>query len=429
MKKKLIKTTFFLLFYSSIAKVLSFVVRIVLARKLSTQAMNYYSLTMPTMLLLLTLAQMGIPNAMAKLLASSKEYRKTLKASILFSIANNLLLLLVVALAIPLLANLIFHEAVLIPVLYSCLWMIPLVTLSGLCKGYLMGKQQLIPYSMAQITEEVFRLVFLIITLPLCVDAVILAKLAILSMAVGELGSSLHMLLAILFKARPSLDFLKERPNRLVYQSLLMVALPMTFSRLIGSFSYFLEPMCMLMNVPVSAQAAMINQFTLLNSYVQPILTLPSFATIMISNWALPSFSEAFSKKDRPRMKSIFNYTCGFSLLISALWSILLYFFPEFLCQLLYKQTVMAPMLKSLALPFSIYGLQPVLSVLIHGSNQSPKALLDTTVGCAVRLLLMVFLPLWVSVDSLAIALAVSMLMTTLMHAWHVVRVLFFNHI
>ncbi len=429
MKKKLIKTTFFLLLYSCIAKFLSFFVRIFLARRMSTEAMNYYSLAMPTMLLLITLAQMGIPSAMAKLLASSQQSNSTLKASLLFSIVNNLLLLVTVALGIPLIANLVFHKQVLIPVLYSSLWMIPLVTLSGLCKGYLMGKQQLLPYSRAQISEEVFRIVFLMLTLPLTADPVILAKLAILSMAVGELGSTAHMLLAILFKNRPTLEFLKEKPDRKVYQAILLIAFPMTMSRLIGSFSYFLEPMAMLLHVNADSQGEMIRQFTMLNSYVQPIITLPSFATIMISNWALPAFSEAFSKKDRRRMLSIFRYTCGFSLLLSTGWSLLLFFFPEFFCQLLYNQNSMAPMLKQLALPFALYGLQPVLSVLIHGSGQSPKALLDTTAGCLLRLLIMAYAPLWIGSQSIPAALALSMLLTTLMHAMHVFRVLFFDHV
>lgn len=429
MKKKLIKTTFFLLLYSSIAKVLSFFVRIYLARRMSTQAMNYYALTSPTILLLITLAQMGIPNAMAKLLASGKEYQKTLKASICFSIFNNLLLLAVIALGIPILARLIFHEEVLIPVLYSSLPMIPLVTLSGLCKGYLMGKQRLIPYSMAQITEEVFRIGFLMMTLPMCSDAVILAKLAILSMAVGELGSALHMVIAILMNTKPNADFMQSKAEKAIYFQILAVALPMTLSRLIGSFSFFLEPMAMMLNVPMANQAEMVNQFTMLNSYVMPIITLPSFATIMISNWTLPSFSDSYSKKDHTKMRSIFNYTCGFSLLIGIAWSAVLYFFPETICQLLYKQTVMAPTLKYLALPFILYGLQPVLSVMIHGADQSHKALVDTTLGCIVRLVLMAVLPIFCGTDSLAISLAISMLVTTLLHGYHVLRVMFFNHV
>ena len=102
MKKKLIKITFLMLLYSCMAKALSFFVRIYLARSLPLESMNYYSLASPTLLLLITLAQMGIPNAMSKLIASKKAEQSTLCASLIFSFVNNLLLFLVMVLLIPL---------------------------------------------------------------------------------------------------------------------------------------------------------------------------------------------------------------------------------------------------------------------------------------------------------------------------------------
>ena len=63
MKKTLLRSTFLLLLVSVIAKILSFLVRILLARTLSESAMNYYTLASPTMVIMITLAQMGIPGA------------------------------------------------------------------------------------------------------------------------------------------------------------------------------------------------------------------------------------------------------------------------------------------------------------------------------------------------------------------------------
>lgn len=428
MKKKLIKTTFILLTFSCLSKLLSFTIRIFLARMMSKEAMNYYSLTMPTMLLIIPLAQMGMPNALAKSTASLPEAAVSLKTAAIFSLVNNLLLMIVFILAIPLLCLYLFHENVLIPVLYSCIWMIPLVSISGLCKGYLLGKQRMLAYSSSQITEEIMRFLFLLFTLPLCKQPVIMAKLAILSMAIGELGSAFHMLIAMLFKKKTN-NFFKTKADKKILQSLLETALPMTFSRLIGSFCYFLEPIIMLMQVPLAKQADMIEVFTLLNSYVQPIITLPSFITIMISNWVLPVFTEANAKNNRTKMNSIFLLSCGFSLLISFSWSVLLYFFPESICMLLYKQTTMASMLKKLSIPFAIYGLQPVLSVLLHSLDLSKQAMLDTLLGCIGHLICLYAAPLLIGSKAIALSLALSMLITTLLHLFHVLRTLFFNHI
>lgn len=428
MKKKLIKTTFILLTLSCLSKFLSFLVRIFLARRLSSEAMNYYSLAMPTLLLIIPLAQMGMPNALAKSTASLSRASASFKTALLFSLVNNFLLILICLFAIPLLCLFIFHENVLIPVLYSCIWIIPFVSISGLCKGYLLGKQRMIAYSSSQVTEEIFRFLFLMLTLPLCNNAIIMAKLSILSMAVGELGSAIHMLIAMLFRRKPH-AFFQTKADKKILQSLLEMGLPMTFSRLIGSFCFFLEPIVMLIQVPVALHANMIDTFTLLNSYVQPIITLPSFITILISNWVLPVFSEANAKKDSTKMKKIFLLSCFFSFLVSFSWSIILYFFPEWICQLLYKQTNMASMLKNLAIPFAIYGLQPVLSMLLHGLDLSKQAMFDTLLGCIAHCIFLLIGPVYLKCDAIAISLALSMLITTLLHLYHVLKSLFFNHI
>ncbi len=429
MKKKLIKTTFFLLFYSSIAKVLSFVVRITLARNLSSEAMNYYALTMPTMLLLITLAQFGIPNAMAKLLASTNNAKKTIKASILLSITNNLLILFALTLFIPIITHTIFKDPNLLAVFYSCLPMIPLITLSGLLKGYLMGRHQLIAYSMAQVSEELFRLLFLIFALPLCTNAVILAKIAVLSMAIGEIASSIHMLIAIGFKRKPNLLFLKEKANKTIYFSLISMALPMTLSRLVGSITFFLEPMFMLVNVEASLQNIMFDNFTLINSYVFPLIVLPSFASVMVSNWALPIFSEAFSKKNFKQLKTTFTYTCSFALFIGILWSFLLFIFPDEICMILYKQAGMSSILRKLAFPFCVFSIQPILTSFLHATNKSNQALKGTIVGCVVRLGCILILPIYTLDNSLILSLCISMLLTTFLHFSHSIKTLFFNHI
>ncbi len=63
MKKTVLQSTVILVIVSVIAKALSFIVRIMLARTLSPSAMNYYTLAAPTMVFFITLAQMGIPGA------------------------------------------------------------------------------------------------------------------------------------------------------------------------------------------------------------------------------------------------------------------------------------------------------------------------------------------------------------------------------
>ncbi|MEG1732197.1 MAG: oligosaccharide flippase family protein, partial [Longicatena sp.] len=104
MKKTILRSTILLILISIGAKALSFIVRILLARTLSPSAMNFYSLASPTLVFVITLAQMGIPSALSKVIAQSRHALKPLMASTLLSIINNLAISIVYIVLLPFLA-------------------------------------------------------------------------------------------------------------------------------------------------------------------------------------------------------------------------------------------------------------------------------------------------------------------------------------
>ena len=88
LKKTVLQSTVILVIVSVIAKALSFIVRIMLARTLSPSAMNYYTLAAPTMVFFITLAQMGIPGALSKVIAQSDHPHQPLKVSVILSLSG-----------------------------------------------------------------------------------------------------------------------------------------------------------------------------------------------------------------------------------------------------------------------------------------------------------------------------------------------------
>lgn len=431
MKKEIIRSTVHLLTLSLIAKILSFIVRIACARILSSEAMNYYSLTMPTTIFLITLAQMGLPTAVSKIVASRKDYTPALKASVLLAAANNVLLTVFFILVIPLFAQFVLKQQVLIPILRAVVPMIPLVSISGLLKGYFMGKQEILPPTACQISEELTRIGFLIVcfmTIP-SRDPVTMAQIAVISMSVGEAGSIVHLLLAMKRKKRVlhHVSTLSASVHRQTVSELLSLSLPMTGSRLVGSLTSFLEPMCLILFADVLMQQQLIQAYGQLNGYVMPLLTLPSFATIALSNWLLPSFTYQISRGRMEHGRKLFFQIGGCSLLIGIVSGSLLFLFAEPVCQLLYHQTAMAPLLRSLALPFILYSVQPCLTSVLHAFGMSSQAMIDTTLGSVTRLLCVSFLTVPLGTQAVGLALVSGMLVTTVLHLGRVFRRLFQN--
>lgn len=428
MKKSIIKSTFYLILVSIVAKVLSFLVRILLARSLSADAMNLYSLASPTMVFVITLAQMGIPSALSKVIAQKDQASGPVKTSIIISVVNNLVISLLYLCLIPLLAHVILKQDQIAPVLYAIIPLIPMVTLSGILKGYLFGTQRHLSATACQIFEESTRIIFLLILFHTAdaMDVVSMAKTAMFSVTIGEIGSSLYMLVSLRKKTSGRIKFsrLFTDLHRDSFDEVLSVSIPMTGSRLIGSLTYFLEPIIMVAGLSSVMASQMVNAYGQLNGYVLPILTMPSFITITLSNFLLPSFTYQHARGNHKAAGKLFSVIIGTCLLIGLTCSFLCFNFSEQLMQLFYHSTRGADLLHILAWPFAFYALQPPLSSMLHALSHSRQTVVDTLSGSLVRLACVFFMTSIIQEHALAFGLTIGMMVTTIFHAINVLRAL-----
>ena len=93
---------------------------------------------------------------------------------------------------------------------------------------------------------------------------------------------------------------------------------------------------------------------------------------------------------------------------------------PQIL-HLFYKTDVGGNMLKMTSLPFILYSLQPVFSSILHALNQSKKALIDTIIGCILRLSLILLFTSKLNEYALLLSITLSMVVTTLLHGIRIV--------
>lgn len=426
MKKTILKSTFYLILVSIVAKALSFLVRILLARSLSADAMNLYSLASPTMVFVITLAQMGIPNALSKVIAQKEHTSGPMKISIIISIVNNLIVTTLFLCLIPLLSHVILKQDQIMPVLYAIVPLIPMVTLSGLLKGYLFGIQRHLSATACQIFEEGTRILFLffIFRMNPAMDVVSMAKTAMFSVTIGEIGSSLFMMINLRKKTSGRLKFNRLFANlhKESFDEVLSISIPMTGSRLIGSLTYFLEPIIMVMGLSSVMAGSMISAYGQLNGYVLPILTMPSFITVTLSNFLLPSFTYHYARGNHKTASKLFGVIIGTCFLIGCTCSLICFEFSEELMMLFYHNTLGADLLKTLAWPFAFYALQPPLSSMLHALSHSKATVVDTLSGSITRLLCVACLTPLVQETSLALGLTLGMMITTILHAINVTR-------
>ena len=426
MKKTVVVSAFHLIYISVLAKLLSFLVRILLARKLGSEAMSCYSIVAPTMVFLISLVQQGIPAALSKLSAQSSDPKLPLAAGACISALTIALTLSLFTCILPFFAGELLHDIRLIPVLRALLPLLPAVALSGLLKGYLQGIQHHYAANITQLYEEAARIVFLVVCFALfpTQDPIALASLAMFSVTVGELASCICMLCHLRFsfhhiRIAPRV-LSRVRPDQL--RDILSISMPMMGSRLSGSLTYFLEPICMLLLVPASMSAQIVEGYGILNGYTLPLLTMPSFLSITLSNYLLPSFSYAIAHHQKKQAKKSCLLILSCCLLFGILYALFCYCFSKPLYQLFYHTSQGADQLHVLALPFLFYSLRPPLSALLHACSLSAQAFCDTLIGSLFRLGCVCFLTPYLQVEALLIALSGGMLITTFLHALRLLR-------
>lgn len=427
MKKTVFVSAFHLIYISVLAKILSFLVRILLARKLGSEAMNYYSLTAPTMVFLISMVQQGIPGALSKLSAQKSNPRIPLYASAVITAVTVTAVILLYSAAIPFLAHDLLHETKLIPILQAILPLLPAVALSGVLKGYLYGIQHHYQANATQLYEEAARILFLIVcfsyTMPH--DPIDLAVTAMYSVCAGEIASCLYMMLHLKFSYHHVVVLPKalKQVNRTDIREVLKISMPMMGSRISGSLTYFLEPILMLVFVSESLKPVLIEAYGSLNGYTLPLLTMPSFLSITLSNYLLPAFSYALAHRQSRQAKKSCMMILSCCLCFGIGYSLLCFFFHEQLFQLFYHTTKGSHQLRLLSLPFLLYSLQPPLSSLLHACSMSSQAFTDTLLGSCFRLASVCFLASYFQENALLFALSGGMMITTILHA---ARLLYF---
>ena len=83
MKEKFIKSTLILLVGGFFTKILGMLIKIIMSRLIGTEGLGLYMLILPTFSLFIGLSQLGMPVALAKLIAEDTKNNKKLFFSVL----------------------------------------------------------------------------------------------------------------------------------------------------------------------------------------------------------------------------------------------------------------------------------------------------------------------------------------------------------
>lgn len=423
MKNKFIKSTVILIIGGFITKILGMVIKIVLTRTIKTDGIGLYMMILPTFNLFITLCNLGMPTAITKLVSEHKRKSKKIVLSIIpIIIIYNILLIILIFIISPFLSNNLLHNSNTYYPLIATSITLPFITISSIIKGYFFGKERVFPNTISNIVEQLARLILTIflVSKMMKYGLVVAVTSVVLINVISEFSS---IVVLLLFLPKEKIDKEDFKVDNSILREMLGISLPTTMARLIGSITYFLEPIILtniLKYVGYTSEYITL-EYGVINGYVYPLLLLPSFFTLAISSAILPVVSNSYSNRNYSYTKLKIKQALFFSLLIGVPVTILFIFIPDVLLKLVYNTTCGSQYIPIIAPFFIMHYIQAPLTSSLSGMGYAKEAMRGTLYGSIIKVISLIFLSLLrIGLWSLVISSILNIAIVTIHHIYYV---------
>ncbi len=414
-----LKSTLILLIGGIFGKLVGFILKIIVTRHLGTEGMGLYSILSPTSTLLSVIAVFSYSNAVSKIISEEESRAKDLFISILpLSVLINIIFIIIIILFAPILSNTLLKEEELYYPIISLSLVMPFMSFSSIIKGYFWGKQNMMPYMLSNFIEQVVRLIIIVLFIDYFISISIIHALCfvILVNIIGEISSEFVMILFM-----PKIKF-KLKDIKINYKDIKLVmnfCIPITFSKILSSISYFLEPIIitnMLLYVGYTKDY-IVYEYGIINAYALSTLLIPEFFTQNMSTSLIPELSKNYKNHNIKLCKKRIKQIVSVSLLIGGLSTLIITIFPEFFLNALYKTNEGVDYIRLLS-PFTLlfYIENPLLNSL-QALGKTKKTFYITLKTSFIRIISLIILPLLkIGMYSLILTIIIYLIISTYLY-------------
>lgn len=418
MKKNFKRSVIILLIGGLLTKILGMVIKIIMSRLIGTEGLGLYMMVLPTFSLFIGISQFGLPTAISKLIAEDTKNNIKLLFSITpISIIVNTILMLIIFIIAPYLSKYLLHDnRCYLPIL-AIAFVIPFTSISSICRSYFFGKEKMLPHVISNIVEDIIRLIIMIIGIPLFINKGL--NYAVCFIILSNIISETTSIIILIFFLPKNITIKKKdlKPNKNYIKESLSIGIPNTTGRLIGSIGYFLEPIILTTTLLLAGynNSYITNEYGILSGYVMPLLLLPSFFTLAISQALLPVVSKEYARKNVKEVKRKIIQAITYSLLIGIPITIAFILIPQVFLKLIYNTTKGISYIRFLAPICLIQYIQAPLTFSLDAMGKSKDGMKAITIGVIIRTILLSVLSLLkIGLWGLIISISVNVIVVTM---------------
>ena len=410
----LIKNIFVLLISGAIAKIIGMIGKIVYTRTAGVNIVGLYTLITPTFMLIISICQFSFPISISKLAAEGKHDNKTLLVTAYFiGFIIDIIMMILILLSSRTIAKML-HNEILYKAITSIVLILPFITISSIQRGFLHGKENMLPASVTNITEEIIKIILIIIILPI---AVLKSNIcAIIAMILFNIITESSSIMIMNHSIKKYLKKDKVKANKKILKDIIKISLPTTLVRLISSMGFFLEPIILTYVLVKNGYSTnyITLEYGIINSYIIPLLSMPTFFSTSISSALLPNITKAYTNKKYKEFNSKLLKLIILSILIGIICLGAIMLFPYKILKIIYKISFGVNYIYLIGPFFLLLYMQPALSVAIQATGKTNKLFYVSLTSTILKyLVLFISGMLGFGMNSLIFAIITGILVTT----------------
>lgn len=370
---KLIKNIFILLLSGLITKIIGMLGKIIYTRIAGINIVSLYTMLMPTFMLIITICQFSLPLSVSKLVAEGKhDDKKILIAAYKIGYIIDIILMSLILILSKKLSLILKNEILFKPIL-SMIFIIPFVTTTSIQRGFLHGKEKMLPNSISNIIEEIVKMILIILLLPISVN--ISNEVALIFIILFNLVTEIISIIIMNIEIKKYIRNKNVKYDKKIEKEIINISLPTTLIKLIGSLCFFLEPIILNYTLTKSGLSKdyILLEYGIINSYIIPVLSMPSFFFLSISSALLPNLTKEYKNKNHKKYYDKITKLTISSLINGIISLTVLLIFPNEILNLIYKQNYGINYLYILGPFFILLYLNPTMQAAILSAGKTNK--------------------------------------------------------
>lgn len=291
-----------------LGEIVEFLVNMILARELGESGMGHYMTILPTIFLIMLLANFELPVSISKMIAEHDEsyHRSMMRHAIRLAVVFTTVLLILAAIVIPIIP--VFNEYH--PLLkWVVMSLIPVMTITAIARGFFMGKQEMGRIAVSHFLRRAVQLVLLSAVFQYFEFG---SETALLVAFCTLAGSELVVFLYLLHHFIMSYQKIKKVPGkhvsgREVRKNLVEVSVPTTGLRIFHSLTHAVQPFLIkfaIVSAGLTPDMAT-EQFGMMAGIAMTIGFFPAFIAHSFLIILIPTVSKAYAEKEFVKLQKL----------------------------------------------------------------------------------------------------------------------------